>query len=286
MQATLIPTRNDRDRDRPPVVLLHSSGASGRQWQALAAKLQPQHAVHALDLHGHGARPAWPGPAPMRLADEAAPVERLLEQLGGAHLIGHSYGAAVACELASRRPSLVRSLVLYEPVLFGLLIGDPASRSEVQSLILRAAAMHQHLAEGRPEAAAQQFIDLWSGPGTWAALPAEVRRAAAARMPAVMQQFGALFGEPLAQADLARLRLPTLLCEGGRTVPVTRRIAQLLRAVLSDAQHETFASMGHMGPVTHAASFNHRVVEFLQGLAARHDRAFLPSSPSLARTQP
>lgn len=286
MHSFLTPTRSDADHQPLPVVLLHSSGASGHQWQALATMLQPRHAVHALDLHGHGSRPAWPGPAPMRLADEAAPVERLLEQLGGAHLVGHSYGAAVACELATRRPALVRSLVVHEPVLFGLLIGDASSRREVQAMLTLAAAMHQHLAAGRPEAAAQLFIEFWSGPGSWASLAGERQHAAAARMPAVMQQFGALFGEPLALADLARLRLPVLLCEGGRTVPVARRIAQLLRAALPGAQHETFASMGHMGPVTHAALFNQRVVEFLLGFAARHDRASYPSHSTLARTEP
>lgn len=229
-----------------PVVALHSSGASSRQWQALAGMLRPHHEVHALDLHGHGSHAAWPGPVPMRLADEAAPVERLLEQLGGAHLIGHSYGAAVALELASRRPALARSLVACEPVLFCLLIGDASSRREVQAVIVRAGAMHQHMAQGQPEAAARHFVDLWSGPGTWAALPTERQQGAAARMPAVMQQFGALPG----------------------------------------AQHVTFAPMGHMGPVTHASLFNHRVAGFLQGLAARPDRKSRPSHPTLVRTAP
>ncbi len=269
-----------------PVVMLHSSGASSRQWQALAGVLQPHHEVHAVDLYGHGTREGWPGPAPMSLADEAGPVERLLEQLGGAHLIGHSYGAAVALELASRRPALVRSLVAYEPVLFCLLLGDALSRREVQTAIIAAGAMHQRMAQGQPEAAAQHFVDFWSGPGTWATLPVEPQQGAAARMPSVMQQFGALFGDPLALADLARLRMPALLCTGGRTVPVARRIVQLVRGAMPGAQHETFDPMGHMGPVTHAALFNRRVAEFLQGLAARHDRTSFSPRPALLRTAP
>lgn len=269
-----------------PVVLLHSSGASSRQWHALVGTLQRQHEVHALDLHGHGSRAAWPGPAPMRLADEAAPVERLLEQLGGAHLIGHSYGAAVALELASRRPALVRSLVAYEPVLFCLLIGDALSRREAQAIIVTAGVMHQHMAQGQPEAAAQHFVDFWSGPGTWAALPADRQQGAAARMPAVMQQFGALFGEPLALADLARLRMPALLCDGGRTVPVTHRIVQLVRSAMPGALQKTFDPMGHMGPVTHADLFNRSVADFLQGPGARHDRTSFPPLPALVGTAP
>lgn len=269
-----------------PVVLLHASAASGRQWQALAETLRPRHEVHAVDLYGHGTQPAWPGPAPMSLADEAAPVERLLERLGHAHLVGHSYGAAVAIKLASRRPALVRSLVAYEPVLFGLLLEDPFSRREVQTVVGVAESMRVRVAQGQPDAAAQRFIDFWSGPGTWAALPAERQQGAAARVPAVLQQFDALFCDPLTLADLARLRLPTLLCAGGETVPVARRIVQLVHGALPGAQRDTFDAMGHMGPVTHAALFNRRVVEFLQGLDGRHDRTAPSPSPALLRTAP
>lgn len=267
-----------------PVVLLHSSAASGRQWQALAEMLRPRHEVFAVDLHGHGAQPAWPGPAPMSLADEAAPVEHLIERLGGAHLVAHSYGAAVAFKLCSRRPTLVRSLVAYEPVLFGLLLDDAFSRREVQTVVGVAESMRARVAQGQPEAAAQRFIDFWSGPGTWAALPAERQQAVAARVPAVLRQFDALFGDPLALADLARLRMPVLLCVGGETVPATRRIAQLIHGALPAAQRDTFDPMGHMGPVTHAALFNRRVVEFLQGLDTRLDRTSPSPSPALLRT--
>jgi pimeloyl-ACP methyl ester carboxylesterase len=267
-----------------PIVLLHSSAASGRQWQALADALRPRHEVHAVDLHGHGMQAAWAGPSPMTLSDEAAPVERLIERLGGAHVVGHSYGAAVAIKLACRRPALVRSLVAYEPVLFGLLLDDASSRREVQVVVAVAEAMRLRVAQGQPEAAAQRFIDFWSGPGAWAALPQERQQGFAARVPAVLQQFDALFGDPLALADLARLRMPTLLLSGAETVPTTRRIVQLVYGALPGARRDTLPSMGHMGPVTHAALFNRRVVEFLQGLGVRNDRTAPPPSPALLRT--
>lgn len=266
-----------------PVVLLHSSAASGRQWQALTDALRLRHEVCAVDLYGHGTQAAWPGPAPLRLADEAAPVERLLERLGGAHLVGHSYGAAVALALAGRRPALVRSVVAYEPVLFGLLLDDPFSRREVQTVLGVAEAMRLRLAQGRPEAAAQRFIDFWSGPGTWDVLPPQRRQGFAARVPAVLQQFDALFGNPLAAADLARLRPPTLLLSGGATVPAARRIAEIVHAARPGARREVLEPMGHMGPVTHAALFNRRVLDWLQSIEPRHDRT-TPSTPALMRT--
>ena len=109
----------DRIAERPTLVLLHASASSARQWDALAQSLRARFDVHAIDLHGHGQRPA-PGHA-LSVHDDAALARAVLEQAGGGHVIGHSYGAAVAVHLAAAAPQLVHSLALYEPVLFRLL---------------------------------------------------------------------------------------------------------------------------------------------------------------------
>jgi pimeloyl-ACP methyl ester carboxylesterase len=44
----------------------------------------------------------------------------------GAHLVGHSYGAVVALLAAARRPDLIRSLTLIEPVAYAMADEDPA----------------------------------------------------------------------------------------------------------------------------------------------------------------
>jgi pimeloyl-ACP methyl ester carboxylesterase len=46
----------------------------------------------------------------------------------GAHLVGHSFGGAVALLAAARRPSAVRSLILIEPALIPLLPGSKVMR--------------------------------------------------------------------------------------------------------------------------------------------------------------
>jgi pimeloyl-ACP methyl ester carboxylesterase len=106
---------------RPAVVLLHASGSSSRQWDALAERQRPAFDVHAIDLYGHGTQDPWSGPRRVSVHDEAALALPAIERAGGAHLIGHSYGAAVAMRLAAACPSLVRSLAVYEPVVFSVL---------------------------------------------------------------------------------------------------------------------------------------------------------------------
>src|SRR3546814_8229080 len=80
------------------------------------------------DLRGYGATEGWSGRAPMRLADEAALVRALAEEAGEpVHLVGHSYGGAVALMAALHFPEAIASLTLIEPVAFFLLRARSAS---------------------------------------------------------------------------------------------------------------------------------------------------------------
>jgi pimeloyl-ACP methyl ester carboxylesterase len=111
-----------------PVVLIHGFAADRLSWAANQGELARTHAVHALDLPGHGAT-ALDGPAdPDHLA---AAVAAGLDGSGltDVHVIGHSLGGAVALLLADRRPDLVRSLVLIAPA--GL--GGPVDRAFVKT---------------------------------------------------------------------------------------------------------------------------------------------------------
>lgn len=113
----------------PAIVCLHSSASSSGQWRALTERLADRFKVIAADLYGCGKTPAWPSDHPMYLDDE---LERLSPAFRAAgdrfHLIGHSYGVAIALKAALKDPQRLISLVLYEPVLFSVLVtGAPQS---------------------------------------------------------------------------------------------------------------------------------------------------------------
>ena len=239
---------------RPTVVLLHSSASSGRQWEALVQTLTPRFRVHAIDFHGHGKLAAWHRDTPLTLADDAALVAPLLAD--GAHIVGHSYGGAVALKVATMYPTLLRSLVAYEPVLFHWLIKNNERHGPVQDVIAVAESMRDRLARHEDHSAAQVFVDFWSGAGAWESLPEGKRTSIAARMCTVLQHFDALFSEPPQRAQLALLRIPMLFMTGTHTVAVTRRVGELLRITFADAQHEAMSGMSHMGPITHATEVN------------------------------
>lgn len=250
------------------VVLLHSSASSGRQWQALVEQLRPDVRVHAVDLHGHGRQAPWQGARPLTLVDEAALVLPIVDAARGAvHLVGHSYGGAVALRVAALRPRLVRSVAVYEPVLFGLLAQHDAHGEAAREAVDLAGRVRQHVHRGDLYAAAGDFVDYWSGAGAWSSIGAERQAGIAARMPIVVQHFDALYRERL---DAGRLDpLPLLCLTGARTTAAAQRICALLRARWPAARHETLDGLGHMGPITHPDMVNARIMRFLMAQRER-----------------
>jgi pimeloyl-ACP methyl ester carboxylesterase len=239
------------------VVLLHSSASSGAQWRALAERLRGSYRVVAPDLYGYGGAPQWPGRGPFTLADEAWRVHGVLEGIGEpAHLVGHSYGGAVALRVARTRPGALLSLTLIEPVSFHLL-SDRREIAAVADKVARA------LANGDYSGGMAAFVDYWSGPGSWDALPAGRRDPMAARLGKVALDFNAAFGERALPGEYRRVGVPTLLIQGARSPAPTRRICELLAGILPLARLRIVEGAGHMAPLTHPGAVNELVAAHL-----------------------
>ena len=106
----------------PPnrVVLIPCSASSARQWKALKEQLAGFQSK-PLDLYGHGMQERWHGAGPLSLTEEAAAIHEAALDGAPFHLIGHSYGGAVALRFALSFPERLRSLTLIEPSCFHIL---------------------------------------------------------------------------------------------------------------------------------------------------------------------
>ncbi len=71
--------------------------------------------------------------------NNATDLEGMFERLGTGpvHLVGYSYGGFISALLASRRPDLVRSLVLVEPAASRMLVASSRSQAQLLGLLLR-----------------------------------------------------------------------------------------------------------------------------------------------------
>jgi pimeloyl-ACP methyl ester carboxylesterase len=265
-----------------PVVLLHGSASSAVQWHALAEPLAERYRVIAPDLYGYGGTAHWPGWKPFHLECEAEIVLALLGRVNKrAHLVGHSYGGAIALHVAGLHRDLLRSLTLIEPAAFHLLRGTDAQAfaeiTEVARRVERATASGEYLAGfGR-------FVDYWNGPEAWAGVPAEKRYAMAARLPKVALDFHATLNEPTRLEDFRSMTVPTLLLHGTNSRWPTRRICDLLDRILPEARLETIGGAGHMAPVTHREQVNAIVIAHL-GSNARQASRYPALAETLSRT--
>jgi len=247
------------------VICLHSSMSSSRQWQDLMQRLQHSFRVIALDLHGYGAGPDWAVGAVPTLGQEVELLAGLINELDGPiHLVGHSYGGAVAIKAAQTYGDRISSLTLYEPVIFSVLLPveskHPAS-VEVKNLI---EDVQRNYRRGDLFPAAQRFIDYWSGAGSWAALPLRKQFSLAAKVPTVLANFEAVLSDTGLIEGLDDLQLPTLYLSGNESPASVKAITGLMKYKLRNAIRHRFAGMGHMGPITHAEIVNACIERFIR----------------------
>jgi pimeloyl-ACP methyl ester carboxylesterase len=249
-----------------PIVLLHCSGSSGAQWRTLAPLLGARYRVMTPDLIGYGAAAPWSGRGGFSLAQEAAAVRSLLGRLDEpAHLVGHSYGGAVALHIARTRPERVRSLTLVEPSAFHLLRnGDATDLAALREIMSVAADASAALAIGDYSGGLGRFVDYWSGPGSWAEMAPEKRAAFAPQLAKVVLDFHALFSEPAGIEDVCDIALPTLLVQGGCTTLPSRCVCARLRMALPEATFRVVQGAGHMLPVTHRDQVNALIADHVQ----------------------
>lgn len=109
-----------RETPSPDIVFLHATGFNAHACRAMLAPLGQRYHVLALDFRGHG-RTTLPTRrlAYASWAHHRDDVIAVLERYAGAPvtLAGHSLGGTVALLTAAKRPDLIASLALIDPVI-------------------------------------------------------------------------------------------------------------------------------------------------------------------------
>jgi pimeloyl-ACP methyl ester carboxylesterase len=239
------------------VFALHCSLGSRHQWTRLADDLGSSCRVIAPDLSGYG--DAKPVDMPMTLADEVRQLSAAIESAGEPlHLVGHSYGGAVAFKIASmpRFAMRVRSLTLIEPVLPTLLNESPADRRLYDLFAQLAGKVYADLWHGMYLEAVDRFTAYWNGSAPVGQLSAEARLRMMERVEKVAYDFNAVLSEENVTSAAAAIAVPTLLISGGLSPYLTQRIAGRLASLIEGSEAHHFPAAGHMLPLTHAKLVN------------------------------
>lgn len=248
----------------PPVVFVHGSWTDRHAWNAVIPELADRYRVVTYDRRGHSQSDRPPGKP--GLAAHAADLAALIDHLEAApaHVVGHSFGGAVALEAAVSHSDQVASLCLHEPAAFALVSSDPELRTALeQARQLEQQVTHEILA-GNHEQAARTFVETALGPGAWEMFPEHVRRTMIHNAPTVPGEFDAEYHTP-EPGRLTTITAPVLLTGGGQSPPgypfaaILDRLASLLPA----ADRYTFQQAGHVPHRTHPEELAQVVDDFV-----------------------
>jgi 3-oxoadipate enol-lactonase len=213
----------------PAVVFSHGLLWSTRMWRFQVAALRDRYRCIAYDHRGQGKSEVTSSGYDMdTLAGDAA---ALIEQLGAApvHFVGLSMGGFVGMRLAARRPELVRSLALVET----------AADAEPTWNIPKYAAMSALTRVLGVRPFVPPVMKIMFGRSFLRDLArAELRKELEAELigndPVGMRRalWGVISRPPFADAELRRIRAPTLVLTGEEDAAVPpRRSAPLARTI-------------------------------------------------------
>lgn len=259
-------TVNDQTRyyaeegEGPPLILVHGSMSSHRQWRGLVDRLRNRHRLIAPDLLA--CAPARGSLGAFTFVQDCDFIGRLIDMNPGAHLLGHSYGGVIAIKAAMARGDRLSSLILIEPSCFHLL--EQEKQEEYGEIARLQGLQREHEARGDAAQAARVFIEYWIGPEAWTSMPARRQESMVLGLPKLNEDWPGTLEHNTRLADYSSLSLPTLLMRAKDTRRPSFRIVDLVRPILPNATLVEIASGGHMSPLTNPEPVNAAIDQFLE----------------------
>jgi pimeloyl-ACP methyl ester carboxylesterase len=254
-----------------PILLIPPAGSTASTWGAAADDLARIGRVIAYDRRGYARSGGKP---PRRMSVHTADAAALLERVGAGPtvVVGTSAGAAIAVDLAVRRPDLVRAVVAHEfPWRFtrhlpsGSQVG---ALFEIGSLVLR----------GRQADAAEALLrnaySYREGGTAWDAFPEEWRRIARSNAAAALADFVNSIGTYPSRRDLATVKVPVVCSYGERSPTSMFRLTRLLAAAIPTARTHRIEGAGHAAPFDATTNFVRLIADTI---TSRHQDVAVPT---------
>jgi len=226
----------------PPLVLLHGFVGDSREWRPQIEALSDAFTVVAWDAPGSGQ--SSDPPESFRMPDYADCLAGVVQalQLGRPHVVGLSFGSALALELYRRYPDMPKTLVLASA--YAGWTGSLAPEARDQRLAATLATS---------DLAPDEFVGAMIGGMFSKAAPAQAVDG---------------FAEIMAEADLRdvlpHIDVPTLLLYGDKDVRAPLAVAEDLHAAIPNSRVVVLPGVGHMSSVESPGAFNAEVRSFLQ----------------------
>ena len=236
----------------PTLVLVPGSCSTGLAWRPVIKALDGRFRCVTTSLLGYGQT------AERRLEDnpsvelEVEIFERVIGKASagaGVHLVGHSFGGAIALLVAMRRRVPIASLTVLEAPVPSILrhCGEDAHYRAFREMT------DAYFAGWRSgdRQAIRTMIDFYGGEGTYAAWPERVRAYAVETTPVNMLDWACAYDQPLSPEMLAAIEVPVSVAVGARSHPAICRANGLVAMSIEGATFKTVAGAAHFMISTH-----------------------------------
>ncbi len=241
-----------------PILLIHPAGSTASTWGPLTDELAQVGRVIAYDRRGY----ARSGGEPVRsMSTHTADAAAILEGLRAppAVVVGTSAGAAIAVDLAVRRPDLVQGVVAHEfPWRFTRHL---PSATQVATL----ARIGWLTLWGRESDASETLLRsvyaYRDGGTAWDAFPEEWRRAGRDNARAALADLRNSIGVYPSRADLATVKVPVMCTYGARSPDSMFRLVRLLATAIPTASTHRIEGAGHAAPFDATSAFVHLIAD-------------------------
>lgn len=232
----------------PLVVLIHGVGLQAEAWAAQMNAQAASHRVVAVDLPGHGESAGLVSARHLGAFTDA--VAEALDT--PAVVIGHSFGAMIALDLATRYPARVTAVA----ALNAIYRRDPAAKRAVRA---RADSLDQ-TAMADPGPTLARWFGSTPSP-EHDACRAWLRDADPMGYRDAYRVFAHEDGPR--DDDLRGLRCPALFLTGSDEPNSTPLMSQQMAALAPNGRAKIISGAAHMAPMTHPAQVNANLAEFL-----------------------
>src|SRR5262245_63685750 len=235
-----------------PILLIHPAGATASTWGSATKELARIGRVITYDRRGYARSGGEPAQSMSAHTEDAAAI---LESLAAASavVVGTSAGAAIAVDLAVRRPDLVREVVAHEfPWRYARHV---PSASQVVALARIGLLTLLRRDRAAVETLLRSAYSYRDGGSAWDAFPEEWREAARADAKAALADFRNSIGVYPSAADLATVEAPVVCSYGARSPRNMARLVRALAMAIPGARTREIEGAGHAAPFDAPGNF-------------------------------
>jgi pimeloyl-ACP methyl ester carboxylesterase len=250
-----------------PMVFVHGTLSGFGAWELVGPEIAKKYRFIAYAQRYFGSLPWLDEGNEFSVATHAADLVELITHLhaGPVHIVGWSYGGAVAITAALKRPSLVRSLILYEPSVISVL---PAESLEGRAARRDRAALYAPaIAASKAGDYSRAMRRLYEAvyrlpPGGFDHEP-QAMRARVLENARIVPLLLAAPPPAITRNDLRHFARPTLVIWGEKTQTSWKLISEAIGECVPGAQRVVLPNLDHAGPRRDPVAFAAAVFRFL-----------------------